>query len=75
MKDHFPKTYVIGKGNPADVTGGASAEDYRFTMQAFLDDKGVDVKSCHGLYSKMKHSKRQSWIISQESQNVAASQS
>ena len=43
MKDHFPKTYVIGKGNPADVTGGASAEDYRFTMQAFLDDKGVDV--------------------------------
>ena len=43
MTDHFPKTYVIGKGNPADVTGGASADDYRFTMQAFLDDAGVDI--------------------------------
>ena len=42
MTDHFPKTYVI-KGNPADVTGGASADDYRFTMQAFLDDAGVDI--------------------------------
>ncbi len=43
MKDHFPPTYVIGKGNPADVTGGASADDYRFVMQTFMNDAGVDV--------------------------------
>ena len=43
MKDHFPPTYVIGNGNPADVTGGASAEDYKFVIQAFMDDPGVDI--------------------------------
>lgn len=43
MKDHFPPTYVIGNGNPADVTGGASAEDYQFVIKAFMDDPGVDV--------------------------------
>ena len=43
MKDHFPPTYVIGSGNPADVTGGANADDYRFVIQTFMDDKGVDI--------------------------------
>ena len=43
MKDHFPPTYVIGKGNPADVTGGASADDYRFVIQTFMDDPNVDI--------------------------------
>ena len=43
MKDHFPPTYVLGNGNPADVTGGASADDYRFVIETFMDDSGVDV--------------------------------
>ena len=43
MKDHFPPTYVIGSGNPADVTGGANADDYRFVMQTFMDDPNVDI--------------------------------
>lgn len=43
MKDHFPPTYVIGRGNPADVTGGASAEDYQFVIRTFMDDPNVDI--------------------------------
>jgi 3-hydroxypropionyl-CoA synthetase (ADP-forming) len=43
MVDHFPPTYVVGKGNPADVTGGANADDYRFTIQSFMDDPNVDI--------------------------------
>ena len=43
MKEHFPPTYVIGKGNPADVTGGANADDYRYTIQKFMDDPNVDI--------------------------------
>jgi len=43
MVDHFPPTYVVGNGNPADVTGGASADDYRFTIQSFMDDPNVDI--------------------------------
>ena len=43
MKKHFPPTYVIGKGNPVDVTGGASAEDYRFVIRTFMEDRNVDV--------------------------------
>jgi 3-hydroxypropionyl-CoA synthetase (ADP-forming) len=43
MKAHFPPTYVIGKGNPADVTGGANADDYRYTIQKFMDDPNVDI--------------------------------
>ncbi len=43
MIKHFPATYVIGSGNPADVTGGANADDYRFTIQAHMDDPGVDI--------------------------------
>ena len=35
MKEHFPPTYVIGKGNPADVTGGASAEGLSVCNQDF----------------------------------------
>lgn len=43
MKDHFPETYVIGKGNPVDVTGGANADDYRFVIQTFMDESNVDI--------------------------------
>ena len=39
--EHYPSTYVIG--NPCDVTGSASAEDYRFAIQAFMDDPNVDL--------------------------------
>jgi 3-hydroxypropionyl-CoA synthetase (ADP-forming) len=43
MVKHFPPTYVVGKGNPADVTGGANADDYRYTIQCFMDDPNVDI--------------------------------
>ncbi|ABK76812.1 acyl-CoA synthetase (NDP forming) [Cenarchaeum symbiosum A] len=43
MRDHFPATYVIGRGNPADVTGGATAEDYKFVIKTFMDEAKVDV--------------------------------
>ena len=43
MIEQFPPTYVIGKGNPADVTGGASAEDYQFVIKTFFEDPNVDI--------------------------------
>ena len=43
MVEHFPPTYVVGKGNPADLTVGANADDYRFTIQSFMDDPNVDI--------------------------------
>ncbi len=41
FKDHYPATYVIG--NPCDITGSANADDYRFAIQAFMDDPNVDI--------------------------------
>ena len=41
FKEHYPATYVIG--NPCDVTGSASADDYRFAIQAFMDDPNIDI--------------------------------
>lgn len=41
FKEHYPATYVIG--NPCDITGSANADDYRFAIQTFLDDPGVDI--------------------------------
>jgi 3-hydroxypropionyl-CoA synthetase (ADP-forming) len=41
FKEHYPATYVIG--NPCDVTGSASADDYRLAIQSFLDDPNVDI--------------------------------
>jgi len=41
FREHYPATYVIG--NPCDVTGSASADDYRFAIQSFLDDTNVDI--------------------------------
>lgn len=43
MTEHFPPTYVIGNGNPVDVTGGATAEDYQFVIQTFMDDPNVNI--------------------------------
>ena len=41
FKEHYPATYVLG--NPLDVTGSASADDYKFAIQAFMDDPNVDI--------------------------------
>jgi 3-hydroxypropionyl-CoA synthetase (ADP-forming) len=41
FKEHYPATFVIG--NPCDVTGSATADDYRFAIQAFQDDPNVDI--------------------------------
>lgn len=41
LKEHYPPTYVIG--NPCDITGSATADDYRYAVQAFMDDPNVDI--------------------------------
>jgi 3-hydroxypropionyl-CoA synthetase (ADP-forming) len=41
LKEHYPPTYVIG--NPCDITGSATADDYRYAIQAFMDDPNVDI--------------------------------
>ncbi len=43
MKSHYPPTYVVGNGNPVDVTGGANADDYRYAIQKFMEDPNVDI--------------------------------
>ena len=44
INNYFPTTYVTGKnGNPLDVTGGATANDYKFIIQQFYDEKNVDI--------------------------------
>ena len=43
MLSHYPPTFVIGKGNPADVTGGANSDDYRYAIQKFMDDPNIDI--------------------------------
>jgi len=41
FKEHYPATYVIG--NPCDVTGSASADDYEFAIRSFMEDPNVDI--------------------------------
>ena len=41
FKDHYPATYVIG--NPCDITGSANSNDYKYAIQAFMDDGNVDI--------------------------------
>jgi 3-hydroxypropionyl-CoA synthetase (ADP-forming) len=41
FKDHYPATYVIG--NPCDITGSANSDDYKYAIQAFIDDENVDI--------------------------------
>ena len=44
INNYFSTTYVIGKnGNPIDITGGATANDYKFIIQQFYDEKNVDI--------------------------------
>ncbi len=43
MKARFPPTVPIHNGNPADVGGGATADDYRFVIQQFFDEKNIDI--------------------------------
>src|SRR5919197_278876 len=43
LKEHYPSTYVIQSGNPCDITGSASADDYRFAIQTYIDDPNVDI--------------------------------
>src|SRR5919202_1223795 len=41
FKEHYPSTYIIG--NPCDITGSASVEDYKFAIQIFMDDPNIDI--------------------------------
>jgi len=41
MREHYPPTYIIG--NPCDVTGSATADDYAFAIQTFMDDPNVNI--------------------------------
>jgi len=43
IKEHFPPTVPIHNGNPADVGGGATADDYKFVIEQFIDEKNVDI--------------------------------
>ena len=43
MKERFPPTVPIHNGNPADVGGGATADDYRYVIQQFYDEKNVNI--------------------------------
>ena len=43
IKARFPPTVPIHSGNPADVGGGATADDYRFVIQQFYDEKNIDI--------------------------------
>jgi len=43
MKARFPPAVPIHSGNPADVGGGATADDYRFVIQQFYDEKNIDI--------------------------------
>ena len=43
IKARFPPTVPIHNGNPADVGGGATADDYRFVIEQFLDEKNIDI--------------------------------
>lgn len=43
MKDRFPPAVPIHNGNPADVGGGATADDYRFVIQQFMDEPDIDI--------------------------------
>ena len=43
MKARFPPAVPIHSGNPADVGGGATADDYRFVIQQFMDEKNIDI--------------------------------
>ena len=41
FKQNYPSTYVLG--NPLDVTGSATAEDYKLAIETFLDDPNIDI--------------------------------
>jgi 3-hydroxypropionyl-CoA synthetase (ADP-forming) len=41
LREHYPPTYIVG--NPCDITGSANAEDYRFAIEAFMNDTSVDI--------------------------------
>ena len=43
IKAHFPPTVPIHNGNPADVGGGATADDYKFVIEQFLAEKNIDI--------------------------------
>ena len=43
IKARFPPTVPIHNGNPADVGGGATADDYRFVIEQFLAEKNIDI--------------------------------
>ena len=64
MKARFPPAVPIHNGNPADVGGGATADDYNLLFNNSWMKKILTLQ-CHGLYSKMIHLKKQLLIILQ----------
>ena len=43
IRDSFPPAVPIHNGNPADVGGGATADDYNFVIEQFLAENNVDI--------------------------------
>ncbi len=41
FKEYYPPTFVIG--NPMDVTGSATSNDYKFAIEKFMEDPNVDI--------------------------------
>ena len=41
FKDYYPPSYITG--NPCDLTCIASAQDYKFAIQQFMEDPTVDI--------------------------------
>ena len=43
MKARFPPAVPIHNGNPADVGGGATADDYNFVIEQFMAEPNIDI--------------------------------
>jgi 3-hydroxypropionyl-CoA synthetase (ADP-forming) len=41
LEEHYPPTYIAA--NPCDLTCIATADDYRFAIQKFMEDPNVDI--------------------------------
>jgi 3-hydroxypropionyl-CoA synthetase (ADP-forming) len=41
LKEHYPPTYIAA--NPCDLTCVATADDYRFAIEKFMEDPNVDI--------------------------------
>ena len=44
INQYFPQSYIITKnGNPIDITGGATSNDYKFILEKFYSEKNIDI--------------------------------